>query len=327
MHFAKMHALGNDFMVIDSITQKVYLNPKTICALADRHRGIGFDQLLLIEPPYDPDTDFHYRIFNADGTEVNQCGNGARCFALYVTLQGLTDKPNISVTTNNGHMILSIDRNSVRVNMGKPIWEPNSIPFTARSNTPEHYYMITTEKGMQLCGVVSMGNPHCVVIVDNITTADVKGLGPLIENHERFPERTNVPFMEIVSPTEVKVRVWERGAGETQACGSGCCGAVAVGIKQGKLASGKPITVHTLGGDLEIEWSGQAEAPLFMTGPASFVYSGKVNSNTIRQIRASYLSQQGRSLNNLAPLESDEEATQALAQDPENFTVRSKITN
>ncbi|RIY31843.1 diaminopimelate epimerase [Psittacicella hinzii] len=295
MHFAKMHALGNDFMVIESLTQKVYLNPKTICALADRHRGIGFDQLLLIEPPYDPDTDFHYRIFNADGSEVNQCGNGARCFALYVTTQGLTNKNDVIVTTNNGRMILSVDRSTVRVNMGAPIWEPHKIPFTARGR--EHHYMIPTDKGVQLCGVVSMGNPHCVITVDNINTADVTGIGPLVENHQRFPERTNVPFMQVVSPTEVYVRVWERGAGETQACGSGCCGAVAVGILQGNLAPGKPITVHTKGGDLTIEWSGKEDEPLFMTGPASFVFTGKINSATIRQIRANYLAQLEREQN------------------------------
>ncbi|RIY39694.1 diaminopimelate epimerase [Psittacicella hinzii] len=358
MHFAKMHALGNDFMVIDSVTQKVFLNPKTIQALADRHRGIGFDQLLLIEPPYDPDTDFHYRIFNADGSEVNQCGNGARCFALYVTLQGLTNKNDIYVTTNNGRMILSINHNTVKVNMGAPNFTPKKVPFKA--NTPEHFYMITTAKGVQLCGVVSMGNPHCVVTVDNVNTADVTGIGPLIENHERFPERTNVPFMEIVSPTEIKVRVWERGAGETQACGSGCCGAVAVGIRQGKLKPNTPITVHTLGGDLEIQWSGVEGEPLFMTGPASFVYTGKINSNTIRQIRALHLAQLARkqelaaqanaasaptqtatnaqtsapvqnstaahnasSANNANATLSEEQAQAELENDPENFTIRS----
>ncbi|RIY37814.1 diaminopimelate epimerase [Psittacicella gerlachiana] len=332
MHFAKMHALGNDFMVIDSLTQKVFLNPKTICALADRHLGIGFDQLLLIEPPYDPDTDFHYRIFNADGSEVNQCGNGARCFALYVATQGLTNKNDVLVTTNNGRMVLTLDRNQVRVNMGAPIWQPSKIPFSARGE--EHLYMLPTAKGVQLCGVVSMGNPHCVITVDDINTADVAGIGPLVENHERFPERTNVPFMQIVSPTEVYVRVWERGAGETQACGSGCCGAVAVGIRQGKLAANQPIKVHAKGGDLEISWSGKDGDPLFMTGPASFVYLGKINSTIIRQIRANYLAQLERDKafgkqafeQEVAPTsESEEQATQALAQDQDNFKIRSGI--
>lgn len=321
MHFAKMHALGNDFMVIESLTQKVYLNPKTICALADRHRGIGFDQLLLIEPPYDPDTDFHYRIFNADGSEVNQCGNGARCFALYVTMHGLTDKNDIHVTTNSGRMVLSINRNSVRVNMGAPIWQPSKIPFVARA--PEHHYMIPTPLGVQLCGVVSMGNPHCVITVDDINQAKVTELGPIIEHHERFPERTNVPFMQVVSPTEVYVRVWERGAGETQACGSGCCGAVAVGILQGNLAKGKPITVHTLGGDLTIEWSGVDGEPLFMTGPASFVYSGKINSTTIRQIRANYLAQQARGTEFANKEQELEQTEESFINDPTNFKIRS----
>lgn len=306
MHFAKMHALGNDFMVIDAISQKVYLNSKTISMLADRNRGIGFDQLLLIEPPYDPDCDFHYRIFNADGSEVSQCGNGARCFALFVTLQGLTNKRFIDVTTNNGRMVLEmIGNNQVKVNMGQPIWEPKRIPFTA--NSEQHTYLIQTNLGVQLCGVVSMGNPHCVVKVNDIKNAPVHTVGPLLEKHERFPEKTNVPFIEIISPTECNVRVWERGCGETQACGSGCCGAIAVAIKQGWLAKGQDITVHALGGDLIINWEGDGN-PLYMTGPATYVYDGYISSNNLKSMRANFSS----SLNDSEGKESKELLTNKI---------------
>lgn len=285
MHFAKMHALGNDFMVIDGVTQKVFLNEHLIQALADRYVGIGFDQLLLVEPPYDPDLDFHYRIFNADGSEVGQCGNGARCFALFVTSQKLIKKPQINVSTNTGKMQLELKDDQVKVRMGTPIWEPRRIPFTASGQSKT--YLILTELGAQLCGVVSMGNPHCVVIVPDTLTAPVHTFGPLLEKHERFPEKTNVPFMQVISPTEVNVRVWERGCGETNACGSGCCAAVAVGIQQGLLSSTEPVTVHTLGGDLQIEWDG-TDNPLYMTGPATYVYSGHISNDNIRGIVRNY---------------------------------------
>lgn len=285
MLFAKMHALGNDFMVIDGVTQKVFLNPQIIRALSDRNRGVGFDQLLLVEPPYNEEVDFHYRIFNADGSEVSQCGNGARCFALFVTLQRLTNKEFIKVSTNNTQMTLQVVNKAqglIKVQMCSPIWQPKRIPFNAP--TEANTYLLPTELGVQLCGVVSMGNPHCVVIVDDIAKAPVHTVGPLLEKHERFPEKTNVPFMQVVSPTQVHVRVWERGCGETQACGSGCCAAVAVGIKQGLLAKDKPIRVNTLSGWLEIEWDG-TDNPLYMTGPASFVYSGYLTPYSLREIR------------------------------------------
>lgn len=290
MHFAKMHALGNDFMVIDGVTQKIYLNPKVIQALADRHFGIGFDQLLLVEPPYDPDLDFHYRIFNADGSEVGQCGNGARCFAMFVTIQELTKKTAINVTTNTGRMVLEVKgNNQVKVNMGSPIWEPRRIPFTASNQSLT--YLLMTSMGAQMCTVVSMGNPHCVVLVDDVMQAPVRELGPLLETHERFPEKTNVPFMQVISPTEVRVRVWERGCGETNACGSGCCAAVAAGVAQGLLSKDQPVTVHTLGGDLFIEWDGTSN-PLYMTGPATYVYNGHLNANMIKNMVAAYTNMQ-----------------------------------
>ena len=272
MQFSKMHGLGNDFVVVDAITQNVYFTPEIIKRLSDRHRGIGFDQLLIVEPPYDPDLDFHYRIFNADGSEVSQCGNGARCFARFVRLKGLIDKKDISVSTQKGKMILTVkDDGQVRVNMGEPVWEPAKIPFSA--NKFEKNYILRTEIQTVLCGAVSMGNPHCVVQVEDIRTAKVEQLGPLLENHERFPERVNAGFMQILNRGHIKLRVYERGAGETQACGSGACAAVAVGIMQGLLDS--KVQVDLPGGSLIIEWQGEGH-PLYMTGDAVHIYDGNI---------------------------------------------------
>ena len=270
MQFSKMHGLGNDFVVVDGVTQNVFFTSETIQRLADRHRGIGFDQLLLVEPPYDPELDFHYRIFNADGSEVSQCGNGARCFARFVTLKGLTNKKDIAVSTQKGNMVLTVkDDNQIRVNMGEPIWEPAKIPFTA--NKFEKNYILRTDIQTVLCGAVSMGNPHCVVQVDDIQTANVEQLGPLLESHERFPEHVNAGFMQIIDKEHIKLRVYERGAGETQACGSGACAAVAVGIMQGLLNN--RVQVDLPGGSLIIEWDGVGH-PLYMIGEATHVYDG-----------------------------------------------------
>lgn len=270
MQFSKMHGLGNDFVVVDRVTQNVFFTPETIRRLANRHCGIGFDQLLIVEAPYDPELDFHYRIFNADGSEVSQCGNGARCFARFVTLKGLTNKKDISVSTQKGNMILTVkDDNQIRVNMGEPIWEPAKIPFTA--NKFEKNYILRTDIQTVLCGTVSMGNPHCVVQVDDIQTANVEQLGPLLESHERFPERVNAGFMQIINKEHIKLRVYERGAGETQACGSGACAAVAVGIMQGLLNNN--VQVDLPGGSLMIEWNGVGH-PLYMTGEATHIYDG-----------------------------------------------------
>ena len=210
---------------------------------------MGFDQLLVVEPPYDPDLDFHYRIFNADGSEVNQCGNGARCFARFVCLKGLTNKRDIRVSTANGRMVLSVtDDELVRVNMGEPNFEPSAVPF--RANKAEKTYIMRAAEQTVLCGVVSMGNPHCVIQVDNVETAAVETLGPVLESHERFPERANIGFMQVVKREHIRLRVYERGAGETQACGSGACAAVAVGISQGLLA--EEVRVELPGGRLDI---------------------------------------------------------------------------
>ncbi|BES83091.1 diaminopimelate epimerase [Pectobacterium araliae] len=273
MQFAKMHGLGNDFMVVDAVTQNVYFSPELIRRLADRHCGVGFDQLLVVEPPYDPELDFHYRIFNADGSEVAQCGNGARCFARFVRLKGLTNKRDIAVSTQTGRMVLSVtDDELVRVNMGEPNFEPQQVPF--RAVKAEKTYIMRADEHTVLCGVVSMGNPHCVIQVEDVDTAKVETLGPLLESHERFPERANIGFMQIVDSQTVRLRVYERGVGETQACGSGACAAVAVGIQQGLLSAN--VRVSLLGGELDIQWDGPGH-PLFMTGPATHVYDGFIH--------------------------------------------------
>ncbi|MBU9821383.1 diaminopimelate epimerase [Rahnella sp. BCC 1045] len=273
MQFSKMHGLGNDFMVVDAVTQNVYFSPELIRRLSDRHRGVGFDQLLVVEPPYDPELDFHYRIFNADGSEVAQCGNGARCFARFVRIKGLTNKRDIRVSTQTGRMTLTVTEDEdVQVNMGEPVFEPQQVPF--RAAKPEKTYILRAEERTVFCGVVSMGNPHCVLQVEDVLTAEVEILGPVLESHERFPERVNVGFMQIVSPENVKLRVYERGAGETQACGSGACAAVAIGIQQGLLA--EEVQVELPGGSLDIHWKGPGH-PLYMTGPATHVYDGFIH--------------------------------------------------
>lgn len=273
MQFTKMHGLGNDFMVVDAVTQNIYFSPELICRLADRHTGVGFDQLLVVEAPYDPELDFHYRIFNADGSEVAQCGNGARCFARFVRLKGLTNKRDIRVSTQSGRMVLTIaDDDNVRVNMGVPVFEPALVPF--RAVKEEKTYIIRAAERTVLCGVVSMGNPHCVIQVESTETAEVEVIGPVLESHERFPERANIGFMQILSRDHIRLRVYERGVGETQACGSGACAAVSVGIRQGLLAEN--VQVDLPGGTLFISWEGGGK-PLFMTGPATHVYDGVIH--------------------------------------------------
>lgn len=272
-HFSKMHGLGNDFMVVDCITQNVFFSPELIRRLANRHTGVGFDQLLIVEAPYDPETDFHYRIFNADGSEVEQCGNGARCFATFVRMKGLTNKFSINVSTKKGKILLDVENDDqITVNMGIPEFEPSKIPFRAKQM--EKTYIMRVAEQTLFCGAVSMGNPHVVTVVDSVKTADVEHLGPLLESHERFPERVNAGFMEVVSRDEINLRVYERGAGETQACGTGACAAVASGIMQGAL--NEEVKVHLPGGTLIIKWKGPGK-PLFMTGPAVHVFDGQLS--------------------------------------------------
>ncbi|MFT4924800.1 MAG: diaminopimelate epimerase [Phenylobacterium sp.] len=271
--FSKMHGLGNDFVVIDNITDNIYVTAEQIKKLSHRHFGIGFDQMLLVEPPYDPDLDFHYRIFNADGNEVSQCGNGARCFAHFVKMKGLVNKQKIRVSTKGGKLTLFLERDgSVTVNMGVPRFEPKQIPFKA--NKAETTYILRVADQTLLCGVVSVGNPHCVITVDDVDDVDLATLGPLLEHHERFPEQANIGFMQIISPDKIKLRVWERGTGETMACGTGACAAVAIGQQQNKLND--KVTVCLAGGELNIRYKGMGDS-IKMSGPAIHVYDGKVN--------------------------------------------------
>ena len=272
IQFSKMHGLGNDFMVVDGITQKIFFSPEMIRRLADRHFGIGFDQLLLVEPPYDPEQDFHYRIFNADGSEVQQCGNGARCFARFVRLKGLTNRDRIAVSTMSGRIVLQLEQdNQVTVNMGVPEFEPAKVPF--RAQKAEKTYLLRVAEQTVMCGVVSMGNPHCVLEVEDVKTAPVETLGAELESFDRFPERVNVGFMELASANEIRLRVFERGAGVTMACGTGACAAAVVGIAQGKLRD--RVKVHLPGGTLQIAWKGPG-SPVFMTGPAEHVFDGEI---------------------------------------------------
>ncbi|EAQ32674.1 diaminopimelate epimerase [Idiomarina baltica] len=271
LQFSKMHGLGNDFVVIDNVTQNFYVNPEQIKQWADRHRGIGFDQLLLVEPPYDPDLDFHYRIFNADGSEVAQCGNGARCFAKFVKAKGLSNKNHLKVSTKAGTMVLHIEKDGqVTVEMGEPMFEPASVPFKAQK--PEHTYVLRVADETVLCGVMGLGNPHCVIETDDVNTAPVASLGEKIAQHERFPESVNVGFMQIVSRQQIKLRVFERGVGETQACGSGACAAAVIGMQQDKLE--RQVKVTLPGGELTIRW--QAGQSVKMTGPATLIFDGQM---------------------------------------------------
>lgn len=274
IRFTKMHGLGNDFMVIDAINQAVDLNPDQIRQWADRHFGIGFDQLLIVEPPKTADTLFTYRIFNADGGEVEQCGNGARCFARYVRDKGLTHEKEIPVGTASGRIVLHItDSGNVTVDMGRPIFKPTNIPFITEREAEN--YTLTLDDGSQwLIDALSMGNPHAVLEVDDINTAPVAQIGPMIERHPQFPNRTNVGFMQIIDRQHIRLRVFERGSGETLACGTGACAAVVSGIRRQRLDS--PCRVDVRGGQLHIAWAGQERDVVFMTGPAQRVFEGQI---------------------------------------------------
>ena len=265
IEFTKMHGLGNDFVVIDAIHQSVALNPEQIRHLANRNFGIGCDQILLVEKTQQSDADFRYRIFNSDGGEVEQCGNGARCFARYVRAKGLTDKSVITVETMKGLLVLTIRPDEqVTVNMGIPNFKPAQIPFAVAAEA-QHYALNVGSETLRI-GAVAMGNPHAVIQVDNIQTAPVATLGPLIEQHPAFPQRVNAGFMQVESPRAISLRVYERGAGETLACGSGACAAVVIGRLWGLLE--ETVT-------LIISWPGEGK-PVMMTGPAEFVFEGSI---------------------------------------------------
>ncbi|TNC92327.1 MAG: diaminopimelate epimerase [Thalassolituus sp.] len=273
LKFSKMHGIGNDFVVIDLITQNGNIRPERVRELSDRNFGIGFDQLLIVERPTRPDVDFRYRIFNADGSEVENCGNGARCFARFVYDHHLTGKRDIRVETATGLMELHLtDDRQVVVDMGKPELTPARIPFIADQYATE-YKIELPEIGTVALGAVSMGNPHAVLRVDDVDTAPVEHWGPAIESCREFPNRVNVGFMQIIDEHNIRLRVFERGSGETLACGTGACAAVVSGQLRGWLKQG--VTVSLPGGDLFIDWDGQG--PVKMTGPATTVFEGKIN--------------------------------------------------
>ena len=280
LKFTKMHGLGNDFMVIDGINQK--FNPSTapIAAWAQRHTGVGFDQLLLIEAPRQAEADFRYRIFNADGSEVEQCGNGARCFARFVYDKGLTSKKQIVVETAGGVIVPRLtDDGLVTVDMGVPLLAPEQIPFAAidedDARSISHQLVIGNETVSVTC--INMGNPHAVIVVEDIEQAPVHRLGAAIENHKQFPQRVNVGFMQIVAPRRIRLRVFERGVGETQACGTGACAAVVAGISLGLLGDDEPVEVNLPGGQLLISWQQQPDAHVWMTGPTQSVFDGEID--------------------------------------------------
>ncbi len=273
LRFSKMHGLGNDFVVLDGIRQSIELSPDQLRFLGERHFGVGCDQILLVEKPSRPDVDFRYRIFNADGGEVEQCGNGARCFVRFVHDQGLTDKREIRVETMSGIIGPRLeDDGSITVDMGVPLFEPEKIPFISPTGNLIQPLMVGDEV-VQITAV-SMGNPHAVQVVADVDAAPVEQQGPLIESHLRFPQRVNAGFMQVLNRRSIRLRVYERGAGETLACGTGACAAVATGIARGLLDS--PVRVETRGGELNIAWQG-AGTPVLMTGPAVTVFTGEID--------------------------------------------------
>ncbi|MEI7917683.1 MAG: diaminopimelate epimerase [Methylophilaceae bacterium] len=273
IRFTKMQGIGNDFIVIDGYSQSIQLSTAQIRQLADRHFGVGCDQLLLVEKPVNQAADFRYRIFNADGGEVEQCGNGARCFVRFVYEKKLTEKTLICVETANGLIYPKLEDNGlVTVNMGIPQFEPAQIPFITEAASLTYELNINHDKVEM--SVVSMGNPHAVQIVADIDIAPVKTQGALIENHPSFPQRVNAGFMQILSTHEIRLRVFERGTGETLACGTGACAAAVAGIRLNKIQS--PVTVLMQGGTLSISWEGSS-SPVMMTGPAESVFDGEIN--------------------------------------------------
>ncbi|ORU93949.1 MAG: diaminopimelate epimerase [Cycloclasticus sp. symbiont of Poecilosclerida sp. N] len=266
-----MHGLGNDFVVIDAINQAVVLTAQSIKELADRHYGVGFDQLLVVKQTTG-DADFRYVIYNADGSEVSQCGNGARCFALFVRQKGLTDKRTITVETGAGELVLNInEQNDVTVDMGEPQFLPEKIPLLAEREQPT--YSVDIANNAIEFSALSMGNPHAVIQVDSLDSAPVGAVGAAMESHDIFPQRANIGFSQTINPSNIALRVYERGAGETLACGSGACAAVVAGIERGELHS--PVTVQLTGEKLSIAWQGRGH-PVIMAGAATFVFDGMI---------------------------------------------------
>ena len=273
LKFTKMHGAGNDFVVLDGVHQNIELSPEQLRLLADRHFGVGCDQILLVEKAVNKEADFRYRIFNADGGEVEQCGNGARCFLRFVHDKKLTTKREIVVETRGGLISPRLEQDGrVTVNMGAPVFGPALVPFEGGSGAVSEPLVVA---GVTLnVSALSMGNPHAVQVVDDIESAPVEKLGPLIEHHPRFPKRVNAGFMQVINRHSLRLRVYERGTGETLSCGTGACAAVVAGIRRGLLDS--PVSVATRGGVLTIAWDGDA-TPVMMTGPAITVFAGEIN--------------------------------------------------
>jgi diaminopimelate epimerase len=273
LHFTKMHGAGNDFVVIDAVRAAVKINEDQIRKIADRQTGVGCDQVLLIEPPKRPDADFEYRIFNADGSPAGQCGNGARCVGRFIHEQRLSAKSTITLQVGSDLRRLEFDETgSVKAELGAPIFAPAQIPFAADEDATEH--ALTLANVTVMAGVVSVGNPHAVLLVDDIAATPVEKIGPMIQSLDVFPEGVNVGFMQVESNTQVKLRVFERGAGETLACGSGACAAVIHGIRLGQLAN--KVTVSVPGGKLEVSWDNGVSS-VWLSGPAETVFEGKLN--------------------------------------------------
>ena len=275
LRFTKMHGLGNDFMVVDLISQHVTLNPELIMKLSDRRFGIGFDQLLTVRPPEKPNSDFRYTIYNADGSEAEQCGNGARCLLRFVRDEGLTTKSTIRLETSNANISCKLEKNgNITVDMGKPALQPSKVPFVAESTQTKYDLSLRPEyQDIFSISAVNVGNPHAVITVPSVGNAPVLQVGPLIERHPRFPKGVNVGFMEVVSRKKIKLRVFERGVGETKACGSGACAAVVAGRLEGILDA--TVDVQLTGGHLSVNWGGNNET-IKMTGPACKVYEGRL---------------------------------------------------
>lgn len=272
LRFTKMHGLGNDFMVIDLISQDADILPEQVMQWSNRRTGVGFDQLLLLEAPTDPECDFSYRIFNADGSEVEHCGNGIRCVSRFAVNQGLTHKNTLRFQLPQGFATTELQPDGqVRVDMGPPEFSPEKIPFQAEQQSL--LYALQVEQETYEVSAVSMGNPHAVMQIEDALKAPVSTLGPLIENHSRFPNRVNAGFMQVMDRNYIRLRVYERGAGETEACGTGACAAAVAGIARGLLDPA--VTVELIGGMLQIEWQGNS-SPVYMTGPAVTVYEGQI---------------------------------------------------
>ncbi len=272
LSFTKMQGNGNDFVVIDAYTQTITLSTTQIKTIADRHFGVGCDQVLLVEKAMQTGVDFRYRIFNADGSEVEQCGNGARCFVRFVVDKNLSSKKEISVETASGIIALVLqDDGQVMVNMGMPKFDPNDLPFL--TDTKQAQYLLPLSDASISIAIASIGNPHAVTVVDDVATTDVSKLGPQVESHALFSQRVNAGFMQIINAHEIKLRVYERGSGETLSCGTGACAATVCGIQLGLLQS--PVLVNTHGGQLNITWAG-ANEPVMMTGSAKTVFEGEI---------------------------------------------------